>query len=651
MPLKSLLNFEGEALTYLQLILEGTQAAVWRWNVKTNELCCSASWFEMLGLDPATFKPTIESWKAICHPEDLPSIMAMIADVVSGKSPRFHYEHRLIHRNGQLVWIDGQAVVAQRDETGAPAVLVGTNTNITERKLAALELRKHEALLLECQRVAQVGNWEFDPATGSIWWSTETYRMFGSDPSRPAPKFEDHLQQIHPDDRAYWKAVVEKSLVDGRPYEMEFRTRLPWGETRTILGRGATELNGRGAVVRMFGTVQDITARKAVEDELRRAKEVAESANQAKSDFLASMSHEIRTPMNGILGMTELVMDTDLSAEQKEYVETIRFSATALLRVLNDILDFSKVESGKMRIERRPFNLRTLVQRTVDLFQSKFDERELTVVVECAGGVPEYIVSDDTRLGQILWNLLGNAVKFTAHQGGILVLLTLDRVEGEATANWRLSVVDTGIGIDPSAISRIFEAFEQEDSSITRRFGGTGLGLTIARQLSTLLGGRLWVESKVGVGTAFHLSLPLEIADPASIPVGDSRAEEATPALNMNVLVAEDNQVSQRLAQRILQKLGCSVTLVSDGLQAVEAVAKNRFDAVLMDCIMPICDGFEATKKIRAAERETGRHVPVIALTASVLAEDRDRCLDAGMDAYLAKPFHSRDITEVLKRF
>lgn len=381
-------------------------------------------------------------------------------------------------------------------------------------------------------------------------------------------------------------------------------------------------------------------------------------ANRAKSDFLANMSHEIRTPMNGVLGMTELLQSTHLSAEQRRFTETIQGSGELLLSIINNILDFSKIEAGKLELESIPFNLEDLIQNIVRMLTLSARTKGLELAVFIPDETHLSLKGDPTRIRQVLTNLVANAIKFTERGRVVIRVVTIE--ENSSHATLLISVDDTGIGISPEVQVQLFKPFSQADGSTTRKYGGTGLGLAISSELVSAMGGILQCDSKPARGSRFFFTLPLAVTpeterkpdspDPAQtgLITADNRSQAG-----LHILVAEDNQTNQEVITGMLEKIGYRVTLVANGQEVVNAVAERSYSLILMDCQMPILDGYQATVEIRRREKKEGlgRHIPIIALTANALEGDREKCLTTGMDDYIRKPFKQDDIREILSRW
>jgi PAS domain S-box-containing protein len=449
--------------------------------------------------------------------------------------------------------------------------------------------------------------------------------------------------------------ILPATLAGGWRGELWNRKRD--GADFLVMLNTAAVVDGNGRVEATVGVARDITESKRAEAELTRARDNAERANRAKSEFLAMMSHEIRTPMNGVIGMTGLLLDTQLKPEQRDYAETVRKSGDALLTVINDILDFSKIEAGKLLIECSSFDLRKVIEEVHDLLAPKAEEHKLELILEYPSNLPRHFIGDAGRIRQVVTNLAGNAIKFTSRGSVRTAVECLDQ-DGQ-TAQMRVAVHDTGVGIPQKRLGSLFDRFTQVDSSITRRFGGTGLGLAIAKQLTELMGGSLAVASRLGEGSEFSLTLPLrrdahpragaDVAEPRTGGLGAGWAGYFAGS-GLRVLVAEDNPVNQKVAVRILEKLGLRADLASNGVEALELREMLPYDLILMDCQMPEMDGYEAAREIRRRE-EGKRRTAIVAMTAEAMTGARERCIEAGMDDYIAKPVRFEDLVEALQKW
>ncbi|MBI5013865.1 MAG: response regulator [Deltaproteobacteria bacterium] len=498
--------------------------------------------------------------------------------------------------------------------------------------------------------------------TGELTFVNEAYcRFFGR--SKEDLLGRAFVPPMPAEDQEFLQAETARLGPGRRLATYEHRILRPDGEIRWLQWTDRATFDAEGGPTEVQSVGRDVTDLKRATEELQAAKTAAEAGSRAKSEFLARMSHEIRTPMNGVLGMTELLLRTDLGDRQRHYAQTVHDSGSALMTVLNDILDLSKIEAGRLTLQRVDFQPSDETRRIVGLFLGEAAQKGLRLSCSVAPDVPALVRGDPHRLSQVLGNLVSNAVKFT--ERGDVTLRVLVEAEEERRALLRFEVEDSGPGIPADRHQSIFEDFVQVDDFTTRTHGGTGLGLAIARRLARLMGGTIGVRSEPGKGSTFLLTLPLEKAAPSTTHSADESSSVAVPpALDgashagadvprdvAHILLAEDNAVNRELAAEMLLMIGYRVDFAATGAEAVRAFAAKRYDAVLMDCQMPEMDGYEATRRIRNAERATSgerRRVPVIALTGHAMEGERERCLAAGMDDFLTKPFKLAQLQALL---
>jgi len=550
-----------------------------------------------------------------------------------------YYELPILTRDGQTVWI-GQN--CQLIEDGGK--IVGFRSiarDITDRIVAEEKLRRANEFQKQVLATAATGIFVVNEDRVVTDVNEEFCSITGYDREevvgRPCTFFAE--EPCHTGCGIFEKGAGE-SL-----FRRQCKITARDGRTLTVLKNATLVTDEGGQTVSAVESFVDVT-------ELNQARIAAETASLAKTDFLAKMSHEIRTPMNAIIGMTELALNTEINDEQREYLDAVKISAESLLGIINDVLDFSRIEAGKLELTPVDFSLRDLLTGTMATFAGVAQAKGLELIQHVSPSVPDALTGDSGRLRQILVNLVANAIKFTEH-GEVMVRVGLDsRTDHDVLL--RCSVSDTGIGIPDGRRNLIFEAFEQADNSTSRRYGGTGLGLAIASQLVQMMDGHIWVESNMGSGSTFHFTVRLGLQAAETLPDSDKTPPhnlvlEMQSRRPLSILLAEDNPINQKLAVRLLEKMGHSVSVAANGKEVLSALDTEKFDLVLMDVQMPEMDGLAATKAIRDREKDRGEHVPVVAMTAYALKDDIERCLKAGMDGHLSKPVDKRELFETIE--
>ncbi len=583
-------------------------------------------------------------WQMLLHPDDGPEYVGAFLSAVEGRAP-FHYEARVRRGDGEWRWLASYAE-PRLSPAGGFLGHVGLSLDITEKKQAEDALRRGEEKFRELAENIREVFWMMNPAATEILYISPAYeQIWGRTCESLYRNPMDWLEAIHPEDRGRARRLFEKQMA-GANVGSEYRILTLDGQEKWIRDRGFPVCDQSGRLIRVAGIAEDITERKRYEEALVRARKAADAANLAKSRFLANMSHEIRTPMNGVIGMLQLLLDTDLTPEQREYAGVIEASGRTLLALIDDILDLSKIEARKIVLLHEDFDLRRTVGDAMESLLGQAKAKRLAFSWRTAPEIPSLLRGDPHRLRQILMNLAANAIKFT-ERGEVAVQAGLESREG-GTATLRITISDTGIGIRPEQATALFSPFVQADASTTRKYGGTGLGLSISKQLVEMMGGRIGFDSRVGEGSTFWFTAVFEVPaepGPESIQAPGGVAEVRPEA---RILVAEDHPINRRVLLAQLEKLGCRARAVVSGAEAVEAVEREEFDLVLMDCQMPGMDGFEATRRIRGSGRPD---LPIVAVTADAMSGDRERCIREGMSDYLSKPIELCLLAEVLAKW
>lgn len=507
---------------------------------------------------------------------------------------------------------------------------------------ATLELAERNRMLELAEATAHIGHWHFDLETNEIRWSDEVHRLHSLEPGN-TPQLSKAIEFYHPDDRGLVEKSLETAITTQKPYRFKARLLTADGQLRHVEVRGRVDKDVQGHSSAILGVIIDRTEETLMRERLTETIEEARAADKAKSSFLANMSHEIRTPMNGVIGFTELALAEEQDPEQKRRLQMIADSGSAMLKLLNDLLDFAKIEANQMAIVNEPTDLRHTLRSCQRLMEPVAKSQNLRIILDVDRRIPPLVLIDKMRLRQIVLNLVGNAVKFT-QAGEVRISARVSRRLSDKSDKLFISVKDTGIGIPADRLQTIFGKFIQADDTTARRYGGTGLGLPISAELAALMGGELRAESELGRGSTFVLSLPLEESDEAisCLPVAEEPLESCGHDVRLKILVAEDNPINQELTIAMVQKAGHDCMLASNGRKAVEAALEasrsgEPFDMVLMDMQMPEMDGLQATRAIREAGLDAAT-LPILAVTANAYSDDIQRCMEAGMQAHLAKP-------------
>ncbi|HEY8938447.1 MAG TPA: PAS domain S-box protein [Cyclobacteriaceae bacterium] len=627
-------------------LLEDTPIGIYQTDASAHAIYVNKRWCYIAGIQRE--KALGQGWLNTIHPEDRDKVSRAWITAIQ-ESTEFVMEFRYVNTLLGTRWVVSHAVQFYESD-GAIGGFIGTVSDITELKKAQQKILESERLyrLISTNSKDLISLHNNDEEPTRIYISPSCKEILGYDADELIGKSPYDI--ILPEDVDYMKTKVHPITRSGQSASSEFRIRKKDGSIIWLESNSHPFFNDEGEMTGFQTSARDITQRKAFEAALLQAKEKAEEATLAKSQFLSMMSHEIRTPMNAIIGLTNLLLEDKPRIDQRDSLDLLKFSGENLLTIINDILDFSKIEAGKIEFENIDFDLHTLLVNTIKMLNQRAEQKEIELTINYPEDAPKIIQGDQVRLGQIITNLVGNAIKFT-DKG--MVKLDVKASKEEEFWQFEFAVIDTGIGIEKEKIDQIFESFTQARSDTTRKFGGTGLGLSITKRLLNLMGSDIQVESQVGVGSKFFFVLNLKEGKLNKQKNRDTKdMTEAFRKKTFNILLVEDNRINQIVATSFLKKWELEVTVANNGLEAIEAVKTKKCHLVLMDLQMPELDGYEATKAIRSMNHDPYfTSLPIIALTASAMMEIKERILKSGMNDFVSKPFQPEELQAKLSQY
>lgn len=654
-------------------VIEASKIGIWDWDIATGNVEYSENWARMLGYESSEIEPNVSAWEMILNPHDLSKVWTNARKHLDGELAEYRNEMQLRRKDGTFAWVLSTGKVIEKNPDGSPKRMVGIHIDLSQTKKLELQFKELTERYSAAISGTSDGMWDWTIGTDNVWYSDRFWILLGFPERGPFPpnKLNSFVERVHPED-------LPNVMEAGAAYNVEYRLRHEAGHYRWIRARGATQFDEDRKPIRMAGSIQDIHDRKSAEFALVLANQQAMAANSAKSEFLANMSHEIRTPLTAILGYADLIeheVDTLGSRETKlEYIEIVRRNGQHLLQVVNDILDISKIEAGKMTVENIVVNPAKLIEEVVALMAVGANATGIEFNAVLPPDLPSTIRTDPNRLRQVLVNLVGNAIKFTK-KGSVSLQVDCNRKDQRMS----FAIVDTGIGLSQEQIDKSFGAFEQADLTVTRKYGGTGLGLRISKHLTQLLGGDITIQSIFGIGSTFTATIATGLLD--SVPTlsqilkntalgeqpqcqecdGSDLANSSAlqlPLADLRILLAEDGTDNQRLISYILRKAGAEVQIAENGKVAIEMLTIDgtlesplqtpcSFDLLLSDMQMPVMDGYEAASWLR----NKGSTIPIVALTAHAMNSELDLCISVGCNAYATKPIDKVKLIEVCRQW
>lgn len=635
-----------QAKLRLEFVLEATEVGIWDWTIDTGQVVFNERWAEIVGYTLEELKPvSINTWMSLAHPDDLEKSSQELNLYWNGERENYTCESRMKHKNGYWVWVLDTGKVVEWNDDGTPKRMIGTHLDISQSKHAELEIKDSNQRMRLAADSAGIGIFDFDVISEEIKWDEWMHRLYGLNANSFSGQLGDWLSLIDEEDRQRIADTFRYAVIQHNKINCQFKIRTQNGDLKHLQVNAFVKQDDLEEVTNIVGVNYDISERIEHEKVLTEAKIKAEAAVKAKNEFLASMSHEIRTPMNGVIGMLDLVRETDLSKDQEHYVGIAQSSANALLTLINDILDFSKIDANKLDLEEIPFDLTELINEVAESFAVRAESKGLELFVDTVEVDTQFVMGDPVRIRQILMNLIGNAIKFT-HKGEIVVTGKLLPCDAAGKMRLHLGVSDTGIGIEFNKQQQVFELFSQVDSSTTRHYGGTGLGLAIVKRLCTLMNGDIRLISSPNVGSEFICDIEVGETDKLT-PMQSNVSLE-----NLNVLVVDDNETNRDILFRQLSMWGASVTLAADAKEAWTICQRHTeqappFDVAIIDMQMPEESGAQLAERIKADPRL--KPLKLIMMTSMQMRGDLAYFAKIGFIGYFPKPVSRSDLHYALK--
>ena len=641
---KSIAQKEAEIETRFRIALEKIGDNVWEHDFVHNKTVFSNADINIIGYSSDTQIDNAATWWNAVYTEDRKLLEEVDRKYKQGIADHHVSEYRILDKNGNIRWVLDRGVVIEKTIDGKPLRIIGTHTDITETKNTQQALQNKEEKYRSIIANMNLGLIEVDNEDKILYANQSFCKMSGYSEQELMGKVA--ATTFLREDNMLVVAEKNQQRKQGISDAYEIAAKNKHGQPMWWLVSGAPRYNSKGEVIGSIGIHLDITEQKKLETELVSAREQAEFSSRAKQVFLANMSHEIRTPMNAILGMGHQLQKTLLNEKQRFYLDAMNSSAENLLVIINDILDISKIEAGRLTLECIGFHIRDTIKRATQVMQHKAEEKGLELITHIDPSVADILLGDPYRLNQVLLNLISNAIKFTI-KGKVTVSCTVLRAQKDEQV-LQLTILDEGIGMEKDFLDNLFQSFSQEDLSITRRYGGTGLGMAISKQLVELMKGNILAESEKNKGTIIRLTIPFSIGVEADVPILKTDHADDLLLKDKKILLVEDNDMNRLVATTVLANYECVITECRNGAEAVDLVKQKYFDLVLMDIQMPVMDGIEATRVIR---HELHSDIPIIALSANAIKGENLRYFDAGMNDFISKPFTEETLISTMAKW